>query len=285
MPDDPAQRQRFELKYLITEETALAMRSFVRCHLEPDEFAADHTDHSYDVHTLYLDSDELLTYRTAANGDRNRFKLRIRYYDDDPATPVFFEIKRRINETIVKQRAQVHRAAVGPLLAGESPVRAHLVSPKLQQWVDVLDFWQLGQRIAAAPRSHVAYRREAWVSSGNSSVRVTFDRQVRCGPEFGTELGLDVRDGVEVFPSDVILELKFTDRLPGWLGELIRTFDLVRCGSAKYVMGVYLLGEMKVARRRTGFAWGMAEMASATSSPWLDSAAAVRGALAAGKPL
>ena len=285
MPVYPAQRQRFELKYLITEETALAMRSFVRCHLEPDDFVADHADHSYEVHTLYLDSDDLLTYRTASNGDRNRFKLRIRYYDGNLASPVFFEVKRRINETIVKQRAQVHRDAVGPLLTGDSPVRRHLVTGKLQQWVDLLDFWQLGQRISAAPRSHVAYRREAWVSSGNSSVRVTFDRQVRCGPEFGAELGLEVRDGVQVFPNNVILELKFTDRLPGWLGDLIRTFDLVRCGSAKYVTGVDLLGELKVARRRTGFAWGTAEVGSATSSPWLDSAAAVRQALAAGGKL
>ena len=82
---------------MIREEQALAVRSYLSSYMEPDEFAAGKPDNSYEVHTLYLDSNQLATYHAANNGEKNRFKLRIRYYDDNPFSPVAFEIKRRIN--------------------------------------------------------------------------------------------------------------------------------------------------------------------------------------------
>src|SRR3954463_2006991 len=165
MSTDRAQRQRREIKYLVREETALAVRSFVSCYLEPDEFAVGKVDNSYPVHSLYLDSNDLFTYRASSSGHRNRFKLRIRYYDDNPESPVFFEVKRRINEGIVKQRARVKRSAVYSLLVGEAPRKDHLFSWNLQHWVDLLDFWRLVEILEAAPRAHNAYMREAYVTA------------------------------------------------------------------------------------------------------------------------
>jgi len=280
MKEDRAQRSRREIKYLIREDTALAVRSFVSCYLEPDEFAMGKVDNSYPVHSLYLDSNNLDTYRASfIIGERNRFKLRIRYYDDNPDSPVFFEVKRRINEAIVKQRARVRREAVHSLLIGESPTRDHLQSWHPQQWVDLLDFWRLVETIEAAPRAHNAYLREAYVNAGKASVRVTIDRAVRLGPEFGGDLPIVLENGVEVYAGFVILELKFTELMPTWMIEMVRGFDLTRSGAAKYGMGVSLLGEHKIARRRTGFEWGSSETSAATSAPWLDASASLRSAL------
>jgi SPX domain protein involved in polyphosphate accumulation len=279
MLTDRAQRQRREIKYIVSEDTALAVRSFVSCYLQPDEFAVGRLGNAYSVHTLYLDSNHLATYRAANDGDRNRFKLRIRYYDDDPAAPVFFEIKRRINEGIVKQRARVRREAVHALLIGESPRPEHLYSGNPQHWVDLLDFWQLVERLQAAPRAHNAYLREAYVNPGKATVRVTIDRNVCIEPEFGGELGTALANPVEVFAGVVIVELKFTDRMPAWMIEMVRGFDMKSSGAAKYVQGVEILGPQKVARRRTGFEWGQAVTNTATSAPWLDASAAVRGVL------
>src|SRR6185369_4340800 len=104
MGPDRMQQQRFELKYLITEKVALAVRDFVSSYLEIDEYGASRPNLSYPVHSLYLDSAGLRTYHTTVNGTKNRFKLRLRYYDDRLETPVFFEIKRRMNNCILKQR-------------------------------------------------------------------------------------------------------------------------------------------------------------------------------------
>jgi SPX domain protein involved in polyphosphate accumulation len=283
MSTDRAQRERREIKYLIREDEALAIRSYLSSYLEPDENALGKPDNAYSVHTLYLDSNQLATYRAANDGDRNRFKLRIRYYDEDPRSPVFFEIKRRINEGIVKQRARVKREAVHSLLAGESPIPEHLFKRSDRQWTDLLDFWHLVERLQAAPRAHNAYLREAYVNA-DATVRVTLDRAVRIGPEFGGELGTEIMDAVEVFAGAVILELKFTERMPTWLIEMVRGFELKSSGAAKYVRGVEMLGEQRVARRRSGFEWGNAVTSTATSAPWLDASAAVRHSLGPHRP-
>lgn len=279
MKIDRAQRQRREIKYLIDEHKALAVRAFVQCYLQADENAAGKPDNSYDVHTLYLDSNHLLTFHAANNGERNRFKLRIRYYDDDPISPVFFEIKRRINEGIVKQRARVKRDAVKALLVGEAPRQEYLYAESGQQWVDLLDFWQLVERIEAAPRAHNAYLREAYVNAGKASVRVTLDRNVRIEPEFSGVLSAQMLNPVEVYGGQVILELKFTERMPAWMIEMVRSFELKSCGAAKYGQGVLLMGQHRVARRMVGFEWGQAITNTLTSAPWLDNYAALRGAL------
>ena len=106
--------------------------------------------------------------------------------------------------------------------------------------------------LRAAPKSHVAYQREAWMSPGGNSIRVTFDRQVQCEPEFSSALTTGLGDAIAPFDNNVILELKFVDRLPNWCVEMVRLFGLVRGGAPKYAQGVFLLGEHRVSNRGIG---------------------------------
>jgi SPX domain protein involved in polyphosphate accumulation len=240
------QQQRYELKYRVSERTAVAVREFVRGYLVPDEFAALSADASYMVHSLYLDSPQLWLYRSTVNGDKNRFKLRLRFYDESADSPVFFEIKRRLDNCIMKQRAAVRRAAVPALLAGTWPSLCDLWRPEARPLAALQEFSRLMQRVRATPRSHVVYRREAWMSPRDTSARVTFDREVRCAPELRPQLRAAVPGAVQVFAQQVILELKFTARMPRWAAELVQCFGLVQSGAAKYVEGVTALGEHRV---------------------------------------
>ena len=101
------QKQRYEHKYIIREDVALALRDFVSSYLDLDPFGATQPNLSYPVHSLYFDSPDLHLYHTTINGDKNRYKLRIRFYEDRPKSPVYFEIKRRTDNTIAKQRGGV----------------------------------------------------------------------------------------------------------------------------------------------------------------------------------
>jgi hypothetical protein len=251
MDQDRLQLQRLELKYLISEDRALAIRDFVGSYLELDEYSVDKPNYSYRIHSLYLDSDEMLTYWETINGIKNRFKLRLRYYDDRPDSPVFFEIKRRMNDAIMKQRGGVRRPAVDWLLAGHMPEPEHLLSPdNARQLVALQRFSQLMLSIRASPKAHVTYFREAWVSTHDNSIRVTMDRNVYCSPEFTASLRTDLQNPVKPFGNNVILELKFTARFPNWFREMIETFDLVRGAAAKYADGVAMLGVDMFMRRR-----------------------------------
>jgi len=245
MAEDKMQQQRFELKYIIKEDVALAVRDFVSSYLEIDEYGATLPNFSYPVHSLYLDSDDLCLYRTAINGDKNRFKLRLRFYDNRNEAPIFFEIKRRMNNIIAKQRGGVRRDAVSWLLAGHLPEPAFLISRDPRQLVALQNFCKLMNDICARSKAHVAYLREAWISPRDNSVRITLDREVQYEPEQVARLNTLMHNPVSVFGKQVILELKFTDRFPDWFKQLVRVFGLMQCGAAKYVEGMTLRGVEK----------------------------------------
>ncbi|HPC62377.1 MAG TPA: polyphosphate polymerase domain-containing protein [Verrucomicrobiota bacterium] len=246
MAEDRLQSQRFELKYRVSPTTALGIRDFVSSHLVLDEFSRGQPDNSYYNHSIYLDSDDLKLYWDVINGNINRYKLRLRYYDDNPEAPVFFEIKRRSNDSIMKRRGPVRREAVPLLLAGHLPEQHHLLSNKPQHLTALQEFSRLMHDIGATPKVHVAYLREAWVSEQDNSARVTLDRQVRTQPHFSGEITTKMTDYAEPFEPDVILELKFTNRFPTWFRELAEVFGVMQCGCAKYADGVVALGNERL---------------------------------------
>src|SRR5438046_6016769 len=220
---DRMQQQRFELKYLIPRETALLVRDFVRSYLEMDEFSVGRPNYSYPVHSLYIDSDDLKLYWRTINGDKNRFKLRLRYYSLSSDSPVFFEIKRRMNNCILKQRGGVRHEAIAPLLTGHFPEPGYLISKAPNHMIAVQRFSQSLTELHAKPKVHIAYDREAYVSD-NDEVRVTMDRNVCAEPNLMTSIKTKMETPARSFVGNVILELKFTNRYPDWFRELVRSF-------------------------------------------------------------
>jgi hypothetical protein len=89
MASHEMQQNRFEFKYFVTERCARALRDFARSYLVPDEHA-NPIDYSYPIHSLYLDGPGLPLFLATAHGHKNRYKLRIRYYDDNADSSVFF---------------------------------------------------------------------------------------------------------------------------------------------------------------------------------------------------
>ena len=237
------QLQRFELKYAVPETTALKVRDFVRSYLDVDEYGEGQADFSYPVHSLYLDSDLLTIYWGTINGNKNRFKLRLRFYEDMPRAPVFFEIKRRMNDAILKQRGGVKREAVDWILAGHLPKLEHVSSKNPKDLVALQRFSSLLKEYRAIPKAHIAYMREAWVSPHDNSLRVTIDRHVRCCPEPTASLSTQMKNEAIVFGKQAIVELKFTGRFPNWLRELVRVCGLTQSSAAKYADGIAMMGE------------------------------------------
>ncbi len=255
------QASRFELKYLVSEDVAQRVRDFVLCYLNMDENSVGKPNFSYPVHSLYLDSQALDLYWRTINGDKNRFKLRVRYYNDKPGTPIFFEIKRRMKDIIQKQRGGVHHHAVPKILAGYFPEPSDLIGTNPKSTVAIQQFQTLMSRLQAAPMTHIFYMREAYVSD-NDEVRVTMDRSVLIEPNPTGKIKTEMTNPVHAYRNFVILELKFTDRFPNWFRELVRVADTMQTGAAKYVSGINLLG-----RRALGVPESVIEEESLLSTP------------------
>lgn len=241
---------RFEQKYMIREGQAAHIREFVRSYMELDEYGAGRPNYSYAVHSLYLDSADLDLYWMTINGDRNRYKLRIRFYNDDPEAPVFFEVKRRHNNCIIKHRAAIRRSYVHEVLAAQLPPTSAFVPYTQKGELAIMEFIALMKSIDARPKAHVAYFREAYLPADDNSARVTMDRAVRTEPQFTSRLCTKMISPTLIWGDPVILELKFTDRYPLWFREMVEAFGLVQCGAAKYVAGIDLLGEERFAGRQ-----------------------------------
>ena len=235
---DRMQRQRFEMKYMISEEQAVGVREFVRNQLDLDENGVGKPHFSYPVHSLYLDSEELSTFWSTINGDKNRYKLRLRFYNDHPDSPVFFEIKRRMNGCILKERGGVRKDAVGLLLAGHLPEPGQLLRPEARHLVAIQRFIKLADRLRARPMAHVAYLREAYMDAVSDNVRVTMDRHIRTESRREPLFQTTMANPSEPFGDRVILELKFTNKFPEWLRHLVEHFGLMQCGAAKYCEGL-----------------------------------------------
>ena len=229
------QTSRFELKYLIDERKARAVKTFIRSHLEADPYTKPGQDFGYEVRSLYLDSPKLVLNVATLEGHKNRFKLRIRFYDDDPDHPAFLEIKRRNTDVILKERAIVSREGVKRILDGAQPDPAFLYKDEPKGRKCLFNFCSLRDQIGAGGSVFVCYLRDAWVPANSDASRLTFDRRI-ISREYTHGNGLVMPEEFRhTAVKGVTLELKFTDRFPNWMRDLVHNFDLERRSVPKYV--------------------------------------------------
>jgi hypothetical protein len=228
------QSSRYELKYWVSEGTAQAIRDFGRAYLAPDDHYIEGTV-GYPVHSLYLDTAELTLYSQTIQGLKNRFKLRIRFYDDEPDSPAFLEVKKRTTNVISKERCGISKEGASQLLQGNWPHESTLLDDRVKTQLALQSFCQLRDRVAAVGAHYVSYSREAYVSPFSDHVRVTFDRELYGGYYSNGDPLMIPKKQNKISMPGVILELKFTDRFPGWMGDLVRVFNLERTSVPKYV--------------------------------------------------
>lgn len=226
---------RYERKYLVTEPVAEGVKRFAACYLVPDEHMAGQNTDGYRVCSLYLDTPQLALYRQSADGVKNRYKLRIRFYDDLDASPAFLEIKRRATETVHKLRATVSKPAATRWLGGGQLYHSDLISNVDASHRALEEFCQASDRLNAVGVAFVNYRRAAYVSQSAESVRVTFDRQI-VGHQYVSGCGLVVStEPSPLVTRGVVIELKYNGRAPRWMHDLVTTFSLQRLSFPKYV--------------------------------------------------
>ena len=222
------------MKYLIPESQARAIREHVLAHLQPDDNTKPNSI-GYQVQSLYLDSRKLICYSQTMHGIKNRFKLRIRFYDEKPDSPVFLEIKRRVTNVIQKKRAMVDRKSAESILRGALPSSDMLIKNTAEQRDALMSFCKLKDEVGAVGKIFVDYFREAFQCSGANHYRVTFDRHVR-GSRYDPRVGLHLPERAKMarIPG-VVLEMKYINEPADWMVDIAKRFHLERTSVPKYV--------------------------------------------------
>jgi len=224
---------RYELKYRIPEAKARAIAEYIKPYIHLDRYARLRPRGEYPVVSLYLDSEGFRLARETLEGKKNRFKLRIRAYSDNPESPRFFEIKRRINNVIIKSRARVRYEDVGRILqTGRMPSDYKTDEKALRQ------FLLYTRYINARPIVLVRYMRQAFEGDSDNRVRVTFDRQLCHLATQQPEVRLNSSGWQPARLGFVVLEIKFTAKYPVWLSKMVKVFDLKQSAMSKYASSV-----------------------------------------------
>lgn len=192
---------RFELKYMVTLRQAEKFRQALLAYLAPD----DHGDKggSYNLSSLYYDGPDMRFYWEKMDGLKFRRKLRIRRYETgaplSPDTPVFVEIKQRLNRVTQKRRVLLAYADALCLCdRREVPPHEPQDAPVIDEILAMC--WQYDLR----PASVVSYNRQALVGSDyDIGLRVTFDKELRYRADGTANLSLAHPDpGPYMFPPE-----------------------------------------------------------------------------------
>lgn len=240
----PPMLERFELKYAIPVEWMDPISDFAAIYCDPDKYCEKSPDRLYRINNLYLDSPNFLFLRNRLEGAEKRFNLRIRSYGDHPVPPFFFEIKYKQEQIVRKFRAAIHAAEWTRLFDPMDPIHDDASVTSDKERSSLGHFLRIVHTYNAEPKVLTQYKRRAYISTVDDYARVTFDMDFRYAPEpaltvIPDEGRMIPYDNAETFYPDVecsvILELKcHATRVPLWMLDLIRRFDLNRRSFSKY---------------------------------------------------
>jgi hypothetical protein len=225
---------RFELKYLLTLQQAERFKTALQAYLVADEHG--NGNGRYPLSSLYYDSPDLRCYREKVDGLKFRRKLRIRLYGDSLTgeTPVFVEIKQRLDRVTQKRRIILTYADALRLCNDRQPPAncAPDDSPVLDEIHAFL--WQYNLHAT----SIVRYERQALIGTDyDIGLRVTFDTSLTAQAH---PLRLEQPpSGLPMLPAHItVMEIKVNERIPYWLTELVAAHNLQLVRISKYCQSI-----------------------------------------------
>lgn len=260
--ESPSIIERREYKYLIDGEMAERVRRAIAPFCVLDPFAARSRTRQYTIDTLYFDTPGLGLFWANDHEQVDRIKMRVRTYADAPGSPVFFEVKRRINDVISKSRGKVPRDQWAAMLRDPAaPIPAQIVG---KDRAAVERFLSLARTLHVRPITLVRYCREPYVSTIDDYARVTFDTHIRAHPMDQLSFepdgsgwrALDDALMQRSLSSLVVLELKFTNLVPLWLVNVAHRLGLVRGAYSKYGCSIRAFYEPMAGRVPRAGGWG-----------------------------
>lgn len=225
---------RSEYKFLLPDETAPIVRSFVSRYAEHDIYSLREPDRAYTVRSIYLDTAHGTIYGNKLEGLKERVKVRLRGYNEVALdSKISLELKRKRSGGSWKSRAWTTLEDTRDWLAGE------LDEPPFsgEDMAAGLRFTYFARRFRLRPTVVVTYDREAFVGVHDPTLRVTLDQRLRgTFTERVTDLG--IKCPVRVYDRSFILEIKFDYHYPTWINPLLLDLGAERQALSKYVLTV-----------------------------------------------
>ena len=219
--------RRKEIKYVVPLGKALAIRDRLDRLLQRDEHCADGP---YLVRSLYFDSVNQIDFAEKLAGVIDRKKIRLRIYGGE-ASLCKLEIKQKVDDRQQKLSLIVSASDAAELSHGNINV--------LKNYFDASSTSLKAYGIMAQgqyrPVVQIAYDRLAY-RYPMYDTRITLDMNVRSSESNLDIFSPDVRY-TPIMREDVVLEVKYSGKLMGFLSALFAQFHLTQGAYSKYCAG------------------------------------------------
>jgi hypothetical protein len=231
---------RLEYKFLADFELLPELRAALAPYTCLDRLGECRPNKQYTVRSIYYDTRRFHCYQEKFDGFRLKKKLRIRGYDTPaPDSAVFLEMKYKYGDFIGKHRAPMRWDQVQSVFSGYGTTGALPFPPGSKQADAARRFLYNYYRRRMLPVVMIAYEREAFYSRFDSTLRLTFDKNVRSRLYPTLDSLYQDRDAVHFLPDHFVFEIKFYDGcLPRWVRTVLTRFDLERIAVSKFGMGI-----------------------------------------------
>jgi len=236
--------KRYEKKYLIPPALVPAIRKYISPFVIPDKFGIGPIP-EYKITTLQLDTPSHAFHFAKELECDERFKLRVRTYNDVGSSPVFAEVKAKYKDIIEKKRVMIPFDSWNEKLIYSTGLP--YIFKSRQQETDFLNFRRLVWETNAEPSNIISYIRESYAGPGELYLRVTFDRKLEyCSAATWTNFGrgetwysMDSGEAQGAEDSSVVLEIKTLEEVPVWIIDMVERFSLQNRGNCKYSTGIW----------------------------------------------
>lgn len=232
---------RYEYKYFVHSSKINLLRKMISPFVELDKYTEQRKDKQYTVRSIYFDTPSFNYYFEKVEGIKHRKKFRLRGYnnEEDEGNNVVFEIKRKYEIPIVKNRAYSTYGDACRIFR-EFELEPYIQNnSKFPQGLDNSKrfFYHYHNR-KLRPVILVIYEREAFLGSFNKTIRITFDKNLR-SIAFPSIDELYSEDRARSSVKDhFILEVKFNDYYPSWMKPIVGMLSLRRGPASKYVISI-----------------------------------------------
>jgi SPX domain protein involved in polyphosphate accumulation len=212
--------KRYEKKYMLNTGQYYSLKERLAKYMDADKF-----DH-YTICNIYYDTDTYEIIRRSIEKPVYKEKLRLRSYGIPKLDEkIYFELKKKYKKEVFKRRISLN------LDEYEAYVSSGLRPDASRQVMDEIEYFL--KMYQPEPKVFIAYERSALIGKEDTSLRITFDENLRFRDD---HLSLRNGDyGKMAFDEDqYLMEIKVTGAMPLWLSYLLTEYEVFPTSFSKY---------------------------------------------------
>lgn len=218
---------RKEIKYIVPLEKAIILKTQLDKLLPRDDYCLDG---AYSVRSLYFESINNIDFAEKLAGADIRKKIRVRIYNSDSSF-CKLELKQKNGDWQQKYSFIISENDVKDLSLGNYGIlKSYFDSAGISQKVYGIMVQGRYKPVVQIEYDRFAYRYSMY------DTRITLDMNIRT-----SEANIDIFSSkihyIPVMCENVVLEVKYSGKLMGFISDMLSQFDLTQSSYSKYCFG------------------------------------------------